>query len=321
MTINTVLNEGIKYFKFSSRIESYVKKLNKKEVKDEELKNLIKELNVLQKSFRKLEKEYKSATEKSHLKSIKQRWEILQVKNERLLRLIKKEEMKKAAIIFGIFAILLAILLLIKKGIDSNLSKIEDELKGKRIVKDGQASGTPYTSDSEKNGERIVADQINNSKIGEAVEFYKGFAMPKKGEYSKQDLIIILKDVCDKNKFPFEIAKAVAKAESTLDTRAISPDGNSLGLMQLNVKYKDTFANDYYYGNPKEFNPFNPRMNAEAGVRYLKYLIKQNNGDLREALLDYNAGMNRTKTTEGTIRYADKIIASLAHGTVLQGPK
>ena len=46
-------------------------------------------------------------------------------------------------------------------------------------------------------------------------------------------------------------------------------------------------------------------------MRYLKFLIKDNNGDLRQALLDYNGGPNRSSTSSRVMRYADQIMIAL----------
>ncbi|MFH0776328.1 MAG: lytic transglycosylase domain-containing protein [Patescibacteria group bacterium] len=75
------------------------------------------------------------------------------------------------------------------------------------------------------------------------------------------------------------LAKAVAKAESGLDPLAESPQG-ALGLMQLMP------ATAYRLGIK---NPFDPRQNADGGIRYLQQLIAEL-GSVKEALIFYNAG-------------------------------
>ena len=321
MTIDNLLNEGIKHFKFSSRIDDYIKKLNKKKVKDESLSSLIKEFNSLQKNFKKLEMEYKAASSKEELKDIKSRWEVLKVKNEKILKLLRNDEIKKIALILGVFAVMLAVGLLLKKGIDSHMEEVNKRIQEKKSLgPDGDISGVPHNTQYDENGKRIIPDQIHNPNLPNPVETYKGFELPEPGKYSRNDIAKIIKDECIKQKFPVEIAKEVAKAESGLDARAISPDGNSVGVMQLNIIFKDEFSSKYYKGTA-EFNPFDPQQNVEAGIRYLKYLMKKNGGDLHAALLDYNAGPSRVKTTVGTMKYADKIVNALGKNGVIVEPK
>jgi soluble lytic murein transglycosylase-like protein len=76
------------------------------------------------------------------------------------------------------------------------------------------------------------------------------------------------------------LLKAMIKAESDFDPRAISKKG-AMGLMQI---------------MPENFkmlelkNPFDPWENIKAGARYLKTLHERFNGKLSLALAAYNAG-------------------------------
>jgi len=78
------------------------------------------------------------------------------------------------------------------------------------------------------------------------------------------------------------LVKAVIKAESNYDNRAISRAG-AQGLMQLMPATSRLRNVD---------NPFNPQQNIDGGVRHLKYLLSTFNGDKRLALAAYNAGEN-----------------------------
>jgi soluble lytic murein transglycosylase-like protein len=81
------------------------------------------------------------------------------------------------------------------------------------------------------------------------------------------------------------LVKAVIKAESNYDNRAISRAG-AQGLMQLmpaTAKLRDVD------------NPFNPQQNIDGGVRHLKYLLSTFNGDKKLALAAYNAGENAVR--------------------------
>ena len=78
------------------------------------------------------------------------------------------------------------------------------------------------------------------------------------------------------------LVKAIIKAESNFNHRAVSPVG-AQGLMQLmpstaaSLQVKDTF---------------HPETNIDGGVRYIRYLMNLFNGDLPLVLAAYNAGEN-----------------------------
>jgi len=84
------------------------------------------------------------------------------------------------------------------------------------------------------------------------------------------------------------LVKAVIKAESNYDNRAISRAG-ALGLMQLMPETARLRNVD---------NPFNPAQNIEGGVRHLKYLLSTFD-DLKLVLAAYNAGENAVRRYGG----------------------
>jgi len=78
---------------------------------------------------------------------------------------------------------------------------------------------------------------------------------------------------------PF-LARAVIQAESAFYTRARSRTG-ALGLMQLMPKTAERFG---------VLDPFDPRQNITGGVKYLRWLSDNFNGDLPKVVAAYNAG-------------------------------
>ena len=97
-------------------------------------------------------------------------------------------------------------------------------------------------------------------------------------QYSK-----LISTICDRHGVAPQLVKAVIQVESNYNDRAISHVGAS-GLMQLMP------ATAARYG---VVSIFEPAQNIEAGVRYLKDLLKLFNSDLRLTIAAYNAGENR----------------------------
>ncbi len=84
----------------------------------------------------------------------------------------------------------------------------------------------------------------------------------------------------DMHNVDYALIKAVIKAESDFDHKAVSRKG-AMGLMQLMPGTASMYRVD---------NSFDPWSNIEGGVRYLRYLLDQFKGDLPLALAAYNAG-------------------------------
>ncbi|MFH1490125.1 MAG: lytic transglycosylase domain-containing protein [Pseudomonadota bacterium] len=85
------------------------------------------------------------------------------------------------------------------------------------------------------------------------------------------------------------LVKAVIKAESSYDPAAVSEKG-ARGLMQLMPGTAEALGVE---------EPFNPEQNIHAGVKYIRQLLNQFEGDLELALAAYNAGSKKVKEYHG----------------------
>lgn len=102
-------------------------------------------------------------------------------------------------------------------------------------------------------------------------------ACPTLGEETVSGLI---SSAARKQSLDPALLKAVMKRESGFKPCAVSVKG-ALGLMQL----MPATAHELHVSNI-----FDPTQNVQAGAAYLRQLLDRYNGDLRLALVGYNAG-------------------------------
>ncbi|HUJ86093.1 MAG TPA: lytic transglycosylase domain-containing protein [Burkholderiales bacterium] len=87
------------------------------------------------------------------------------------------------------------------------------------------------------------------------------------------------------------LVHAVVRAESGYDPNAVSPKG-AAGLMQLMPETARRYG---------VADRFDPASNLDAGVRYLRHLLRRFGGNLSLALAAYNAGEEQVLRAGGRI--------------------
>jgi soluble lytic murein transglycosylase-like protein len=92
-----------------------------------------------------------------------------------------------------------------------------------------------------------------------------------------------------------DLVRAVVRTESAFDPTAVSTAG-AQGLMQLMPALSDELGVK---------DPFDPRENIFAGVRYLRALLDQHDGDEALALASYNAGPGAVERYNGVPPYPE----------------
>jgi soluble lytic murein transglycosylase-like protein len=110
-----------------------------------------------------------------------------------------------------------------------------------------------------------------------------------------RELQAIISDASASSRIDADFIASVIRAESGGNPRAVSKKG-AQGLMQLMPQT----ASQLGVGNS-----FDPEQNVEGGVRYLRELLLQYNGDAVKALAAYNAGPHRVHQYNGVPPYRE----------------
>ena len=120
-------------------------------------------------------------------------------------------------------------------------------------------------------------------------------ARPRPRGQGRQKIDRIVQQAARKYRLPEALINGVIEAESGFRPDAVSPAG-ACGLMQLMPgTAQDLGVSD----------PFNAAENVDAGSRYLRRMLNLFDGDLRQALMAYNAGPGTVRRYQGDVPYAE----------------
>jgi len=111
----------------------------------------------------------------------------------------------------------------------------------------------------------------------------------------KGDFDLHLREACERYRIPYALAKAVLASESNFNPNAVSHAG-AMGLMQLMPETAVTMYVD---------DILDPRENIHGGVRYLRVLTNEFEGDIVKVIAAYNAGPGAVKRAGGVPNIAE----------------
>lgn len=105
----------------------------------------------------------------------------------------------------------------------------------------------------------------------------------------------IIEEAAAKHGVDSNLVRAVIKVESNFNPRAVSRKG-AMGLMQLMPSTARSL---------RVSNPFDAQQNVDGGVRHLKKLLEDFDGDVTKAAAAYNAGAGAVSRNGGVPPYAE----------------
>ncbi len=156
-----------------------------------------------------------------------------------------------------------------------------------------------------------VMNTAENEATPDNREILRGRAM------TSRELDSIIEEAARHHDVDPNLVRSLIKVESDFNAHAVSPKG-AMGLMRLMPGTARTL---------NVSNPFDPQQNVDAGVRHLKHLLQDFNGDVKLSLAAYNAGAGAVARSKGVPPYAEtrnyvKRITALYgdHGKLLTGP-
>jgi soluble lytic murein transglycosylase-like protein len=148
---------------------------------------------------------------------------------------------------------------------------------------------------------RSTPNQAVAASVGPADDL-----VPADREYLRPILIRYAQE----NGLPADLVMSLAWVESSW-RRSVVSDVGAVGVMQL-MPDTVTFVSRKLLGLKSNLDPRNPTSNVRMGTKYLRRLLDQNHGNVRQALIAYNQGLTSLQANGSygaAERYADRVLA------------
>jgi soluble lytic murein transglycosylase-like protein len=165
----------------------------------------------------------------------------------------------------------------------------------------GAAPAVPTASPNAGETVRSVPNQSVAPPPGVANDL-----VPADREYLRPILIRYAQE----NGLPADLVMALAWVESSWRRNAVSEAG-AVGVMQL-MPVTVEYVSKKLLGLRTSLDPRNATSNVRMGTRYLRHLVSQFRGNIRQALIAYNQGLTSLQQNGSysvAERYADRVLA------------
>jgi hypothetical protein len=147
---------------------------------------------------------------------------------------------------------------------------------------------TPMAMKAAKSAVAEVDDYVSSSPAGRANSLIGSSATPREVDDA-------IEQAARRHNVDANLVRALIRVESNFNSKAVSRKG-AMGLMQLMPSTARQL---------KVTNPFDPDQNVDAGVRHLKKLLQDFNGNVKLSLAAYNAGAGAVHRNAGIPNYAE----------------
>jgi soluble lytic murein transglycosylase-like protein len=168
----------------------------------------------------------------------------------------------------------------------------------------GGSTAPPPAAVTASPGSGETARSVANQSVAAAAD--PDDLVPADREYLRPILIRYAQE----NGLPADLVMALAWVESSWRRSAVS-DVGAVGVMQLMPKTVEYVSKQLLHLR-SNLDPKNPTSNVRMGAKYLRHLLDQNHGNVRQALIAYNQGLTSLKTNGSygvAERYADRVLA------------